>query len=205
MQFCDSLTPIPLQVFQDAAEFIKDKANQYDVIIVDSSDPNEGPACSLFTPEFYSNLSKALKEGGVVCTQGECMWQNISLIHDVLGKAKSFFPVVDYAYSCVPTYPSGQIGFLVCSKAKCPSYARYAKRAIPAEVAPLLKYYTPSIHRAAFVLPQFAEAALADIRRPSHTEPAWCTHAAFAATVVGVAAIAAAIGVFATKAAARRV
>lgn len=177
-------------VFQDAAEFIKDKAGQYDVIIVDSSDPNEGPACSLFTPEFYSNLSKALKEGGVVCTQGECMWQNITLIHDVLGKAKSFFPVVDYAYSCVPTYPSGQIGFLVCSKARCPSYARYPKRDVPAEVAPFLRYYTPAIHRAAFVLPKFAEAALEDIRRPSEVKCHSMAHlAGYAGVALGVAAL----------------
>lgn len=25
------------------------------------------------------------------------------------------FPVVDYAYTCIPTYPGGQIGFILCS------------------------------------------------------------------------------------------
>lgn len=154
-------------VIGDAAEFIRDKAAAYDVIIVDSSDPNEGPAESLFTPEFYANLAKALKPGGIVCTQGECMWQNIDLIKDVMSKAATIFPTVDYAYSCVPTYPSGQIGYLLCSKSSCATYARSPKRAPPADLAAQLKYYTPAIHRAAFVLPRFAETALAAIRRPS--------------------------------------
>lgn len=29
---------------------------------------------------------------------------------------KSLFPVVGYAYCTIPTYPSGQIGFMLCSK-----------------------------------------------------------------------------------------
>lgn len=29
---------------------------------------------------------------------------------------KSLFPVVEYAYCTIPTYPSGQIGFMLCSK-----------------------------------------------------------------------------------------
>lgn len=29
---------------------------------------------------------------------------------------KTLFPVVEYAYGTIPTYPSGQIGFMLCSK-----------------------------------------------------------------------------------------
>lgn len=29
---------------------------------------------------------------------------------------RSLFPVVAYAYCTIPTYPSGQIGFMLCSK-----------------------------------------------------------------------------------------
>lgn len=29
---------------------------------------------------------------------------------------KTLFPVVEYAYSTIPTYPSGQIGYMLCSK-----------------------------------------------------------------------------------------
>jgi spermidine synthase len=187
-------------VIGDAAEFIRDKSGEYDVIIVDSSDPNEGPAESLFTPEFYSNLSKALAPGGIVCTQGECMWQNLELIKQVMTKAKEFFPVVDYAYSCVPTYPSGQIGYLVCSKAKCPLYARCNKRAIPAEVAPFLRYYSESMHRASFQLPKFAETALADIRPPSRSySHSTADYALYGGILAAAVAVGAVLGAYARR------
>lgn len=181
-------------VIGDAAEFIRDKAAAYDVIIVDSSDPNEGPAESLFTPEFYANLAKALKPGGIVCTQGECMWQNIELIKDVLAKAATVFPVVDYAYSCVPTYPSGQIGYLLCSKASCAMYARTPRHEPTPELAAQLKYYTPAIHRAAFVLPAFAQAALAAVRPASGACHTTTEYAVWGGIAVAIAALGFAAG-----------
>ena len=47
---------------------------EYDVIITDSSDP-EGPAKFLFEKGYYGLVSRALKEGGVVCCQG--MYQQL--------------------------------------------------------------------------------------------------------------------------------
>jgi len=51
----------------------------YDVIIVDSSDP-DGPASVLFTKEFFANVHRALRPGGIACTQGECAWLHLPLI-----------------------------------------------------------------------------------------------------------------------------
>ena len=53
----------------DGFKFLADKKNQFDVIITDSSDP-EGPAESLFQKPYFELLYGALKEGGVVTTQG---------------------------------------------------------------------------------------------------------------------------------------
>ena len=108
-------------VFGDGSEFIHDKKAQYDVIIVDSSDP-VGPANPLFSDEFYANLAQALKPGGIVCTQGECMWQNAALIKKVLTRASTVFGTVDYAFASVPTYPSGQIGFILATNTKDREY-----------------------------------------------------------------------------------
>jgi len=85
------------------------------VIIVDSSDP-VGPAESLFQPEFYESLSKSLNEEGIVCAQGECLWLHLELIGTVMDASRALFPLVDYAYTTVPTYPSGQIGFILAAK-----------------------------------------------------------------------------------------
>lgn len=104
-------------VFGDASKYVAEAAaGTFDVVIVDSSDPNDGPANPLFTDEFYANVAKVLKPNGIVCTQGECVWLHLKLISELLRKVKKFYGTVDYAYTCTPTYPCGQIGFFVCSK-----------------------------------------------------------------------------------------
>jgi hypothetical protein len=53
----------------DGFQFLKDYQNHFDVIITDSSDP-EGPAESLFQKPYFELLNSALREGGVITTQG---------------------------------------------------------------------------------------------------------------------------------------
>ena len=53
----------------DGFKFLADKKGEFDVIITDSSDP-EGPAESLFQKPYFELLFDALKEGGVITTQG---------------------------------------------------------------------------------------------------------------------------------------
>ena len=72
----------------------------------------------LFEKPFFEKIHKALKPGGVVCTQGECVWLHVELIKDVLEMCKGIFVggSVQYGFTTIPTYPSGQIGFVMCSK-----------------------------------------------------------------------------------------
>lgn len=51
-----------------------------------------------------------------VAFTGECQWLHLELIKEMRTFCKTLFPVVEYAYSTIPTYPSGQIGFMLCSK-----------------------------------------------------------------------------------------
>jgi spermidine synthase len=53
----------------DGFKFLADRKNEFDVIITDSSDP-EGPAETLFQKPYFELLFGALKEGGVITTQG---------------------------------------------------------------------------------------------------------------------------------------
>jgi spermidine synthase len=102
-------------MFNDAAAFLRESdPSQYDVIICDSSDP-VGPAEVLFQPQFYESMLRALKPGGVLCTQGECQWLHLELITSVVKACADIFGTVEYAYTAMPTYPSGQLGFLLAS------------------------------------------------------------------------------------------
>ena len=137
----------------DGFKFLADNLTTYDVIITDSSDP-VGPAESLFQKPYFELLHAALAPGGIIASQSECLWLHLPSIKDLVSMARTIFPVVEYAYTTVPTYPSGQIGFLVCSK--------NADRDLrsPARAVHGTAYYNADIHRAAFVLPEFARSIL---------------------------------------------
>ena len=56
--------------YEDGLKFIRSRQEEYDLIIVDSTDPF-GPGEGLFTREFYGNCYKALKEDGILINQHE--------------------------------------------------------------------------------------------------------------------------------------
>ncbi|XP_061690186.1 spermidine synthase isoform X1 [Syngnathoides biaculeatus] len=147
----------------DGFEFMKQNQDAFDVIITDSSDP-VGPAESLFKESYYQLMKTALTKGGILCSQGECQWLHLDLIKEMQTFCKTLFPVVDYAYGTIPTYPSGQIGFMLCSKNPETHFWKPVKELSKAELESMnLKYYNTEIHKAAFVLPEFARKVLKDI------------------------------------------
>jgi len=137
----------------DGAAYVKEKKGEFDVIIVDSSDPI-GPAETLFTESFYSSMKIGLKEGGIVCTQAECQWLHLELIKNMVQFSKKLFNHVEYGYTTIPTYPCGQIGFLLLSMGDS---CKFPKRTIDNST---MNYYNSDIHSASFVLPQFARKFL---------------------------------------------
>ncbi|XP_050787782.1 spermidine synthase [Gopherus flavomarginatus] len=147
----------------DGFEFMKQNQEAFDVIITDSSDPM-GPAESLFKESYYQLMKTALREDGILCCQGECQWLHLDLIKEMRQFCKSLFPVVEYAYCTIPTYPSGQIGFMLCSKNPRTNFRLPVQQLSQQQVEKMnLKYYNSDIHQAAFILPEFARKALSDV------------------------------------------
>ena len=155
-------------VICDGIEFLrKAEEGTYDAIIVDSSDPI-GPAEAIFQRPFIECLHKALRPGGVVCAQGQSIWLELPIIKELTDIYKSVFGdgLVNYAQVSVPTYTSGQIGFVICTKGGTADGlhdVKIPKREPPGQ-GPLmvqqLKYYNHEMHRAAFALPQYAAKVL---------------------------------------------
>lgn len=144
-------------MFDDAARYLREEgaSQKYDAIIVDSSDP-VGPAETLFESEFFTSLNNALAPGGVVCTQGECMWLHLDLIKSIMDRCKAIFPSVKYGYTTIPTYPSGQIGFIISSNDATLDVSAPKRDTNDMD----LKYYTNELHSAAFTLPAMAKKLL---------------------------------------------
>jgi len=64
---------------EDGNKFIKSHKDEYDLIIVDSSDPI-GPAEVLFRREFYEAIFQALKDDGIVVAQAESFFYHQKII-----------------------------------------------------------------------------------------------------------------------------
>jgi len=142
-----------VQIFyEDGAKFVSEKKSEYDLIIVDSTDPL-GPGQILFQRPFYEDMKSALREDGIAVTQCESIYLHGHVIKGVYSFAKDRYPIVGYYNTLVPTYPSGMIGFFFCSLKYDPVKDIDLKRASELKG---LKYYTPELHRSSFTLPLFA-------------------------------------------------
>ena len=143
----------------DGSKFVADKESEYDVIIVDSTDP-VGPGESLFNAEFYSKMKRALKPDGVIASQSESIYLHPAVIKRLMRINLDLFGSYNYALMLVPTYPTGTIGASVVS---CSRDVKNPVREPDASMLAKLRYYTPAIHRASFVLPKFAENFLKEV------------------------------------------
>ena len=139
---------------RDGIDYISQQEDAFDIILIDSTDPM-GPGEGLFTEEFYSNVNKALKEGGIMSAQSESPFVNqrqMKMMYPLLRKA---FPKVNTFLGPIPTYPGGYWSWAFCSNTVEPlSFIAEDRVQKSAQQA---KLYTLDIHKAAFALPNFVK------------------------------------------------
>lgn len=135
----------------DGYMHIIEHKNEYDVIMVDSTEP-VGPAAPLFERGFYQGIFEALKEDGIFVAQTDNPWFKADLIQKVNKDVKEIFPIVRVYGANIPTYPSGFWTFTLGSK-------KYDPLEVDETRIPEMdtRYYSPRLHKAAFVLPKFVE------------------------------------------------
>nr|XP_012221297.1 PREDICTED: spermidine synthase [Linepithema humile] len=144
----------------DGLQYLKDHHGKFDVIITDSCDP-VGPAEHLFEQPYYELLKAALKPGGIIASQAGTVWESIEQVKNTFELCKNTFPVAAYAVTAVPTYPTGQIGFVMGSLDDKTNFTEPIRIFSDDDLDEMeMKYYNDKIHRAAFVLPRFVEMKL---------------------------------------------
>jgi len=134
-------------IVDDGIKYVQEHKNQFDVILVDSTEP-VGPAVQLFSTEFYQDCFAALKDDGMLVVQSESPFFNAPVIKQAFGGIGQVFPITKLYLANIPTYPSGLWTFTVGSKKYDPE--QMANRPHLA-----YKYYNESVHRSAFSLPGF--------------------------------------------------
>lgn len=135
----------------DGFDFIRSATREYDVIIVDSSDP-VGPSEKLFSVDFYLDLHQMLKPDGMVVVQSESPVFYSSHFIACQANLQLVYPIVAVYLAPVSTYVSGPWAFTVGSKQHDP---RVINNDQP--VLTDLKYYTEELHKAVFCLPRFVQ------------------------------------------------
>ena len=145
--------------FEDGLKFVRNKENEYDLIIVDSTDPF-GPGEGLFTKEFYGNCYKALKEDGILVNQHESPYYDsyAKAMNDAHEKIYGLFKIHRVYQAHIPTYPSGHWLFGFASKKYDPIQDLKAQdwNSLGIET----KYYNTELHVGCFALPNYVKKLL---------------------------------------------
>lgn len=145
-------------VIQDAAQYVKESTDRFDVILCDTTDPI-GPAEVLFTSEFYKNCKTLLSQDGILVIQSGVPFVQKEELHMTFKNRKPHFKEVTYYVAPVPTYIGGFATFGWSSdKHYRVSLATLKERMKGMKGA--LKYYNPKIHKASFILPEYIQQEL---------------------------------------------
>ncbi len=148
--------------YEDGLRFVRFKEDEYDLIIVDSTDPF-GPGEGLFTKEFYGNCYKALKEDGILINQHESPFypEDAAACQRAHKNIVETFPIAKVYQAHIPTYPSGHWLFGFASKKYHPlkdlNETRWNMRSLTC------RYYTTTLHKGAFYIPAYVEDLLKNV------------------------------------------
>lgn len=139
----------------DALDYVKDHRNEFDLVVVDSTDPVDF-AVGLFESAFYEDVRRALKEEGMVTAQTESPFSDTAVVKNAFEAMKKVFLKAFLYVGFVPTYPTGFWTYTIGSKAHDPRK--------PLRVAPEgTRYYSSEVHAAAFALPPFLRQLIGDL------------------------------------------
>lgn len=148
--------------YDNALRYIRRCKDQYDLIIVDSTDPF-GPSEGYFTREFYGICYNALHEDGIMVNQqGSPFYKHdAEEIQRCHKRIVSTFPVSRVYQAHIPTYAAGYWLFGFASKKYHPindlDAGAWEKLNLHT------RYYTTKLHVGAFWLPAFLEEMLQEV------------------------------------------
>ena len=147
-------------VIGDGYAFVANSLEKYDVIIVDSTDP-EGPGEILFTREFYRRCKDRLTPGGVMVTQNGVPFMQPGELRSSAAHMREFFADVSCYLATIPTYVGGAMAM---GWATDNADLRKVKLETLETRFQGLKldnrYYTPEVHKGAFALPPYVSELL---------------------------------------------
>ncbi len=154
-----------LTVFhEDGVKFIRRCDADYDIIIIDSTDPF-GPGEGLFTKEFYGSCFKALRDDGIMVNQHESPFypEDAAALKRTHRRIVESFPISRVYQAHIPTYPSGHWMFGFASKRYHPINDIRAEEWNALGIR--TNYYSTHLHTGCFYIPTYVERMLKDVEQ----------------------------------------
>jgi spermidine synthase len=153
-------------IIGDGMTFVAETDRRFDVIIVDSTDP-QGPGAVLFTRKFYAGCKRCLTRGGVLVTQNGVPMFQPGELKSSIAKLSRLFRDATCTVAAIPTYVGGfmAMGFATDNAALRKTSAKTIAARHRRVGGFATRYWSPDIHRAAFALPRFIENIVANARR----------------------------------------
>ena len=143
-------------VIDDGMNYVAKTDRRFDVIIVDSTDP-QGPGKVLFTHDFYAACKSCMAAGAVMVTQnGVPFFQPDELITSLRHFSRLFRDASCYV-AAIPTYVGGHMAMGWAAEdanLRHVPLERIAERYVAAGRF-ATRYWTPEVHAAAFAIPRF--------------------------------------------------
>ena len=155
---------------EDARAYLERSSETFDFICIDLVEPlEEGPACMLFTKEFYTLVRDRLTPGGTMTMQaGMTKVGELPFFAAINRTLRDVFPVVAGYQTFISCFGTPW-GFVLASKKVDP--ARQGVAAVDALVAERVKgpldYWDGQTHQHAFALPKFIRRAVEACTRVS--------------------------------------
>ena len=145
-------------VIDDGMKYVGKTDRRFDVIIVDSTDP-QGPGAVLFTKKFYARCKRCLNSGGILVTQNGVPFLQSGELSTTVRHFRRLFKDASCYVAAIPTYVGGHMAMGFASDNA--SLRRTSETTIAARYRKAgrfpTKYWTPAVHRAAFALPRFIQ------------------------------------------------
>lgn len=140
-------------IIGDGLEYVRQaQSGSFDVILVDSTDPVDAGVV-LFTPEFYAECHRVLREDGILVPQSDSLIFYPERAAQIGQSLREIFAGVHFYTTNVPTYPGGLWAFAFASKGPPPFEEVNWERV--AALEDQLNYYNAALHRACFALPTY--------------------------------------------------
>ncbi len=147
---------------EDGFAFIKRAKAEYDIVVVDSTDPVDF-ASGLFTDEFYADVFNALTDEGIMMNQTENPFLDEWGIKNIYSNMRKVFPIVNSFTAPMLIYPGVFWTFGFSSKKFRPTDLNQNKIQEMNQLQRSLRWYNMDWHRGCFSLSNFHKSQIGEV------------------------------------------